>query len=45
MTLVVQNSNGILIDGVAKRVWSYSPLAAEARALLETLRLALARGS
>lgn len=42
---MVCNITSALLDGVIKHVWSYSPLAMEALAILETLQLTLARGS
>lgn len=45
IVVVVCNITSALLDGVIKHVWSYSPLAMEALAILETLRLTLARGS
>lgn len=37
IAIVVQNDNGVLLDGVAKQVRYYSPLAAKARACLRLL--------
>lgn len=42
---MVRDTTGILLGGVVKHIWSYSPLRAETRAVLETLRLTLVRGS
>lgn len=42
ISVVVCNSNGILVNGITKHVWSYSSLAANAHVVLKTLRLGLA---
>lgn len=37
ISVVVRNSNSVLVDEVAKRIWSYYPLVVEVRAVLKTL--------
>ncbi|XP_058006723.1 uncharacterized protein LOC131182096 [Hevea brasiliensis] len=44
IAVIARNSNGILMHGIAERVYCSCPLAGEAQAMLEALRFAAAMG-